>query len=141
MILPLLIGAAAVAATVLLHYFGTVYLSRSLMSEHSYVPERRAIRESVGILFVVSCLLVLHFAEIAIYAAIYFLAGLVSDGETALYFSMATFTTIGFGDVVLKAPWRLISTIEGANGLMLFGWSTAFLTSFLSKVRSIQAVP
>lgn len=48
------------------------------------------------------------------------------DFESALYFSATSFTTLGYGDVVLDPKWRLFGAIERANGLLLFGWSTAF---------------
>jgi voltage-gated potassium channel len=57
------------------------------------------------------------------------------DLETALFFSTSSFTTIGYGDVVLDRRWRLVAAIEGANGLLMFGWSTAFLISITSRVR------
>ena len=60
------------------------------------------------------------------------------DFEAALYFSTTSFTTIGYGDVVLDKQWRLVSAIEGANGLLLFGWSTAFLFSVISRMRALE---
>lgn len=51
------------------------------------------------------------------------------DWETALYFSTATFSTLGFGDVVLAKNWRLFGSFEGVNGFLLIGWSTAYLIS------------
>ena len=65
-------------------------------------------------------------------------AGAIPDLETALYFSTASFTTIGYGDVVLGPDWRLIGAIEGANGLLLFGWSTAFLTTTTSQLSTLD---
>ena len=135
----LLLGGGAIAATVLIHFAGTVGLSWLLRTRNRrYQPQERTIRESLGILFVVFALLGLHFAEMLLYALLYLAVQAVPDLETALYFSMASFTTIGFGDIVIASPWRLVSTMEGANGLMLFGWSIAFLTTFLGRVRSVS---
>lgn len=47
--------------------------------------------------------------------------------EDAVYFSTVTFTTLGYGDIVLHDHWRVLSGIEAANGIILLGWSTAFL--------------
>jgi hypothetical protein len=47
--------------------------------------------------------------------------------EEATYFSAITFATIGYGDITLSGKWRLASAIEGVNGILLFGWTTAFL--------------
>ncbi len=70
--------------------------------------------------------------------SLYRITEAVPDLETALYFSTASFTTIGYGDVVLGPQWRLVSAIEGANGLMLFGWSTAFLTTTTSQLSTLE---
>lgn len=47
--------------------------------------------------------------------------------EEAAYFSMETFTTLGYGDITLDKDWRLLSSFEAANGLLMFGWSTALI--------------
>jgi hypothetical protein len=82
--------------------------------------------------------MLLHAVEIWLYAGLYRIAGAIPDLETALYFSTASFTTIGYGDVVLGPDWRLIGAIEGANGLLLFGWSTAFLTTTASQLSTLD---
>jgi hypothetical protein len=65
--------------------------------------------------------------EIMLWAAAYRLAGELTSFEEATYFSAITFATIGYGDVTLTHEWRLASAIEGVNGILLFGWTTAFL--------------
>jgi hypothetical protein len=47
--------------------------------------------------------------------------------EKAVYFSTVTFTTLGFGDITLDEEWRLLSSFEAANGLLMFGWTTALV--------------
>lgn len=59
----------------------------------------------------------------------------VLDGvEKALYFATTCFTTIGFGDIVLDEDWRILSTVIAINGMLLFGWSTAFLFEIMAKL-------
>lgn len=58
----------------------------------------------------------------------------VPDLETALYFSISTFTTVGYGDVFLGKEWRVLSAIEAINGFLLFGWTTAFIFDIVLKV-------
>lgn len=60
-----------------------------------------------------------------VWALLYVALGALESLETAVYFSTVTFTTLGFGDVVLDDEWRLLSAFEAANGLLMFGWSTA----------------
>jgi hypothetical protein len=56
------------------------------------------------------------------------------DLETAFYFSMVTFTTLGYGDVVLTGPWRTLASIQAANGVIIFGWTTALIFYFIQHL-------
>ena len=56
------------------------------------------------------------------------------DLETAFYFSMVTFTTLGYGDVVLTGNWRTLASIQAANGMIVFGWTTALIFVFIQRV-------
>lgn len=69
----------------------------------------------------------IHTAEIWIWALAYLSLGALASLETSLYFSTATFTTLGYGDITLASEWRLLGAAQGADGLVLFGWSTAFI--------------
>ena len=51
-----------------------------------------------------------------------------------LYFSLVTYTTIGFGDVVVGPGWRMLAGIEGLTGILLVGWSTAFVFAVVSRM-------
>ena len=73
-----------------------------------------------------------------IWAAAYVGIGAIESLEPALYFSVVAFTTLGFGDITLPLEWRLLSGLTAANGLLLFGLSTAFLVEFLIKLRRAQ---
>ena len=56
------------------------------------------------------------------------------DLETAFYFSIVTFTTLGYGDVVLTGNWRTLASIQAANGVIVFGWTTALLFVYIQRV-------
>jgi len=60
------------------------------------------------------------------------------DLETAFYFSMVTFTTLGYGDVVLTGNWRTLASIQAANGVIIFGWTTALIFVFIQRVYSYE---
>jgi hypothetical protein len=75
----------------------------------------------VIIMFVVSLIEVVAWA-------VPFLAFEAIDGlEKAVYFSMVTYTTLGYGDVLLNEQWRLLASFEAANGIIMFGWTTAIV--------------
>jgi hypothetical protein len=60
------------------------------------------------------------------------------DRETAYYFSLTSYTTVGFGDVVISHPWRLMGGLEAINGVLMFGWSTASLVAFVFRLRETR---
>jgi hypothetical protein len=79
---------------------------------------------------VILAVFVAHVIEIWIWAIFYHFGASISEIpnlETALYFSTSSFTTVGFGDLVLSEDWRLLSSFEAINGMILFGWSAAFI--------------
>lgn len=65
-------------------------------------------------------------AEVWLWADVYHLISAIETLKEALYFSTVTFTTLGYGDVVLNSSWRLFAS-EAANGLFLFRWSTTLV--------------
>lgn len=56
------------------------------------------------------------------------------DLESALYFSMVTFTTVGYGDVVVTGNWRILAALESANGVVIFGWTTALIVYVVQQL-------
>ncbi len=75
--------------------------------------------------------------EASVWALLYLFNPLITtlpDLETAFYFSMVTFTTLGYGDVVLTGNWRILASIQAANGVIVFGWTTALIFVFIQRV-------
>ena len=68
-----------------------------------------------------------------------YLLDVVGDFDTALYFSTVTFSTIGYGDIVPAHGWRLFSALEGIDGFLLIGWSTAYLITAGIRVGPFRA--
>ena len=61
-------------------------------------------------------------------------AGCLPDAESAFYFSGVTYATVGYGDVVLQKPWRMLAPVEGLTGILMCGLSTGFFFAVLNKV-------
>ena len=76
-----------------------------------------------------------NIVQAAFWALIYLALGAFEDFETALYFSGATFTSLGYGDVVLNGRERLIAPLQAANGLMMFGITTGLIAAFQHAIK------
>ena len=72
--------------------------------------------------------------EVSIWAGTYLVLNSIRGFEQALYFSLVTFTTLGYGDVVLDERWRLLASFEAVNGIILFGWTTAIVLAVVQRV-------
>ena len=136
----MLVAGLLVATTFSVHFAGLVGLTAVFRrAAHGATPRAAVLREGASILAVVFGLFVLHSVEIWIYAIAFLVLGEFGSVETALYFSVSSFTTVGYGDVTPSGSWRLLGAIEGANGFLLIGWSTAFLVSLTGRLRALEA--
>jgi hypothetical protein len=139
MIANLAMASLMVAATVSVHFFGLLLLLRVLRWRGRHF---RAHESVIGggalILFVVFGIFAIHTVEIWLYAFAFQAVGALSDLESALYFSTTNFASLGYGDILLGKDWRLFGAIEAANGVILFAWSTAFLLSVMTRLKSLE---
>ncbi len=76
----------------------------------------------------------LHLIEIAVWAIVYVWQGALADLQSALYFSAVTYTTTGYGDVLLPAQWQLVAGVEALTGILMCGWSTGFFFAIVSRM-------
>lgn len=137
MAIQLSLASVMVLVTVSVHLIGLAGLVRGLRSHHRLA--RRLKISPISLLLVASVgLFALHTVEIWLYALLYLLLGATSDFESSLYFSTVTYASIGYGDVLLAKPWRILGAIEGATGVIMLGWSTAFLVSLIVQLRLLS---
>jgi hypothetical protein len=79
-------------------------------------------------------MVLLHLLEISAWALLYALTGAMPDLPSAFYFSVVTYTTTGYGDLVLAGPWRLVGGVEAFTGILMCGWSTGFFFAIVSRI-------
>jgi hypothetical protein len=132
------VATAMVLITVLVHACGLALLGKLLRIE-AYEEISRHVaplspRTLAFTLVLVACLFALHGVEIWTYALLYLGLGAIGDLETAVYFSTITYGAIGFSDGYMAQGWRLVSAIEGMNGVLLLGWSTAFFVTVVARL-------
>ena len=59
------------------------------------------------------------------------------DLQSALYFSAVTYTTTGYGDLVLPPDWRLVGAVEAVTGILMCGWSTGFFFAIVNRLYEV----
>ncbi len=135
----ILAASGMVAVTVIVHFFGLLALLYFLRRRGARFRAHESVfGQSALVLFMVLGLFAIHTIEIWAYAVFYSLVGALRDFETSLYFSTVSFSSLGYGDILLTREWRMVAAIEGVNGLILIGWSTAFLMSLMARLKSLE---
>tara|TARA_R110000868_G_scaffold93789_9_gene259337 strand:- start:1272 stop:1844 length:573 start_codon:yes stop_codon:yes gene_type:complete len=139
MIWAILVSFAICSVTMVVHMVGLVVLMAVMRARTGRIrPHQSMVRQTGFIMLIVFGLFAIHAVEIWSYALLYLALGEFSTLEAALYFATSTFTTLGYGDVLLSQDWRLVGAIEGFNGFLLIGWSTAFLVTVIGRLRAIE---
>lgn len=138
MLAELTISTVLVLLTVLFHGLGLGALSRVLhlgtQRERAQHADPLSVHGIGFTLLIVIGLFVLHGIEIWFYGLVYLLLDAVPDLRTAVYFSSITYATIGYDDEAILDEWALIAAIEGINGILLLGWSTAFFMTVVARL-------
>ena len=134
--LQFLIGSAIISATIIIHVGFTAATEWGLTHEHIW-PGKRAGFVRFTLLLVGMTLVLLASISLCVWlwALCLLWLGVFQDPETSVYFALVSFTTLGFGDIVLEKQWRILSGMMAANGLLIFGLTTAVLVDFLSRFR------
>jgi hypothetical protein len=132
MLMNIAIAAALMVATTAIHAGGMV-LAMSVLRAHSSRHRLKHTRVYwvcgiVLLMFIVSLL------EVLVWAVAYLALNAIDGFEKALYFSMVTFTTLGYGEIVLDERWRLLAASEAGNGIIMFGWTTAIVIAAVQRI-------
>jgi voltage-gated potassium channel Kch len=86
-------------------------------------------------------IVLLHLIEIMMWALLYLWADAMPDLPSASYFSAVTYTTTGYGDLVLPQEWRLVGAIEALTGILMCGLSTGFFFAVVSRMFASSSRP
>jgi Ion channel len=125
--LQIILGSVMVIVTTIIQSGFTVAGVRALRRRVSKEFIKSLWRSTLMLALFVLWLFLATILEVSMWAVLYLALDAVRTLEEAAYFSMETFTTLGYGDITLDKDWRLLSSFEAANGLLMFGWSTALV--------------
>lgn len=138
MLTEISVAAVIVFGCLLLHVAGMMVMAEWLFNRREYLEQGDRRRFSFYLIVLFSGVMVLHVSETALWALFYYSNSLFENFETSLYFSLGSYTTIGYGDVVLPTRWRLAGAIEGISGVLLCGISTGFMFAAINRMFQIR---
>jgi hypothetical protein len=123
------------ACCVVIHAAGVTWLLGHL--RRSVSPRNHFWRFTTTCIGVAAWMIVCHLVEISVWAAVYVWSEALPEMASALYFSAVTYTTTGYGDVVLPEAWRLAGSVEALTGILMCGWSAAFFFAVLNRMTGV----
>ncbi len=138
MLLNIILGLTVVVLTVIVQGYGTgIWMKkydkkRNLLSEDSFRKQGAKLLISTSVF-----LIFLHLIQSALWALLYLFLPGISELETfekAMYFSLVTFTTLGYGEITIGSINRILAGLEAINGITLIGWSTAFMFAIFQEL-------
>lgn len=141
----ILVGIVVVICNVIVQALSTIYFLRIFIPQYKHWRKKSDLLSSFAMLiFLMMFFTLLHGGQCTLWAAVYYLNPHItslSNFSESIYFSLITFTTIGYGDVVINSEWRILAGIEAINGIMLVGWSTAMVFAFLQIIYKNGNIP
>ena len=135
-----IVGGAASLANLIIHAVllaAVVATVRRLSVRDTVVPP--FLQYTVVIVATGTLLVAGHLSEVVLWAFTYGLVGAAPPGTDLVYFAFGNYTTLGYGDVLPVAQWRLLAPMTALNGIMLIGWSTALIIEVLRRTGPATA--
>jgi hypothetical protein len=141
MLIPLPVGIITFIATIFIH-------ALPLSATVTIVRREKSLGltgVSLWINFVTVALIILfallaHLVEIALWALVFVRCGEFQDFATAYYHSAVNYTTLGYGDLLMSPKWRLLGPLEAANGILMFGVSTAMIFTLILRLTQARFI-
>ncbi|HUI51988.1 MAG TPA: ion channel [Terriglobales bacterium] len=134
-LIPLVVGVAAILCTILIHALPLSATINFVRREKKLGRTGVSFWADIGIVAgAILYALLAHLAEMALWGVLFVTCGEFSDFGTAFYHSAVNYTSLGYGDVIMSARWRFLGPLETANGMLLFGVSTAMIFTVIQRL-------
>jgi hypothetical protein len=138
-VVEVLLGVSMLLISMLIHSVGMYQvMHRFEINWPNYLNARNEFRRQLYFFFLVTLILMTHLTEILIIATVINTVHALPDFRTAFYFAGETYTTLGYGDVLLPPGWRQLSLFIAMSGLFTFGWTTGVLVRIVGKTYDAQ---
>ena len=136
---PLTVSAIATLCTIVMHALVLIAVVHFVLRQERLARAGTGFWSDVVIVGVVICFaLAAHLVEIAVWAVLFMGCGEFRDFPTAYYHSAVNYTTLGYGDLVMSVSWRLLGPLEAANGMVMFGVTTALIFGVIDRLLRLR---
>ena len=127
-----IVAIGLMVVTVVTHAIGFSVLLRAIIWSHAL--DKSGFWPVTRLVIGLTCwLMLIHLLEISVWGLFYFWWGCLPDAESAFYFSGVTYTTVGYGELVLTKPWRMLAPLEAMTGILMCGLSTGLFFAAVSR--------
>ncbi len=137
MIARLLVSGLVMSLCVTIHAVGSTAMLRRL-DRPGAARARGFWSPTLLLVRMAAWLVLMHLVEISLWGLLYSRGGAIPDLHSAVYFSAVTYTTTGYGDLVLPHAWRLVGGVEALTGILMSGWSTGMFFSALTRLQATR---
>jgi Ion channel len=138
---PLVVGAITFACTILIHAIPLSATVNFVRREKSLGRVGKGFWSDLAIIArAISYATVAHLIEIALWAVVFLICGEFQAFGIAYYHSAVNYTSLGYGDLVMSPSWRLLGPLEAANGMLMFGVTTAMIFAVIQRLVEARFV-
>jgi hypothetical protein len=123
-----------VVLTAGIHFLGLSFLIQYLLKKAKSVKQPGLKRNTWPLIWSAWCLLLLHLVEISVWGLFYYWQGCFVNARSAFYFSGVTYTTVGYGDLVLPEQWRMLAPCEALIGILMVGLSSGLFFAVIHRL-------
>jgi len=128
-----------VVCTLLIHTLAVIATINLLRREKKHGRTGKILWIDAVIVFRVTAIaLVAHLIEMAVWGELFIICGEFKDFGTAFYHSAVNYTTLGYGELVMTASWRLLGPLEATNGMILFGVTIALIFTVILRLAETR---
>ena len=133
--LPLIVYLMTILGTIVIHAVAVIVIVHFIRRQHRLGRIGIRFWQDVAIVCIATLLVgAAHLLEISIWAFVFVFCREFAQFAGAFYHSATNYTTLGYGDVVMTPSWKLLGPLEAADGMLMFGVSTAIIVSVIQLV-------
>jgi hypothetical protein len=140
-LIPWRSGMVAVACTIMIHALAVGAIVSFVRHERRLGRAGASFWIDVAIVSAaIAFAFAAHLVEILLWSVLFMMCGEFTEFSSAFDHSAVHYTTLGYGDVVMTPSWRLLGPLEAADGMLMFGVSTAVIFAVIQRLLLMRFV-